>query len=51
MAGIDVYPLLVGGKGERAPWGVFSAMFMEFADENTPVICMFRADLKAMSLP
>ena len=51
MAGIEVYPLLVGGKGERSPCGVFSAMVMEFAVEKTPVICIFRADLKAMSLP
>ena len=51
MAGIEAYPLLVGGKGERAPIGVFSAMFMELAEEKTPVIYMFRADLKATSLP
>ena len=45
MAGIEVYPLLEGGKGERAPNGVFSAIFMEFAEEKGPVICMWRTDL------
>lgn len=51
MAGIELCPLLIGGKGDRAP-GVFSAMFIECADENGPVIIyMFRADFNAASLP